>query len=85
MPETKPDLPVPGLEPRPITMQEYYAHAPEKFELWEGYLFHPREYADARRELLRILLVNTGLLEAVALAPDANWREALRQVYGSAG
>jgi len=32
--------------------------------------------------LLRLLLVNTGLLEAVKLVPEERWREALELVYG---
>ena len=85
MSETNEALPVPGLEPRPITMDEYHAHTPEKFELWQGYLFHPAEDNEARRQLLGLLLVNVGLLEAVKLVPEDRWREALGQVYGSGG
>lgn len=77
--------PVPDFDPRPITMDEYYAYAPEKFELLKGYLFLPAEYPDPRRKLLRLLLVNMGLLEAVSLVPEDRWREALRRVYGSPG
>ncbi len=57
MPETIEGLPVPDLEPRPITSQR-------------------------RRELLQLLLANAGLLEAVRLAPQELWRDALRRVYG---
>ena len=76
------ELPAPNLTPRLITLDEYHAHAPEKVELIEGFVFTPPEYG-AGRECLRLLLVNLGLLEAVRLAPEASWREALRQVYGS--
>ncbi len=85
---TPPDAPVsqllPDLEARPITMEEYYGYAPEKFELLGGYLFLPGEYPEPRLKLLRLLLVNVGLLEAVKLAPERLWREALERVYGSA-
>jgi hypothetical protein len=77
--------PVPDLKPRAITLDEYHAHTPEKFELLEGYLFRPGDDPDARRRLLGLLLVNVGLLEAVTLAPEERWRDALRRVYGSAG
>ena len=71
---------VPGLDPRPVTMAEYHAYAPERVELLGGYVFEP---AEARRRALRLLLVNTGLLEAVKLVPAERWREAIQQVYGS--
>ena len=80
--ETRVYLPPPDLEPRPITMDQYHAYAPEKFELLDGYLFLPGQYPELRRELLRLLLINVGLQEAVKLAPEARWREALEQVYG---
>ena len=83
MSETNGELPVPDLEPRPITMDEYHAHTPEKFELWQGYLFHPAGDPEARRQLLGLLLVNVGLLETVKLVPEDRWREALEQVYGN--
>ena len=80
--ETRVDLAPADLEARPITMAQYYGYAPEKFELWDGYLFLPGEYPEPRRQLLQLLLVNTGLIEAVKLAPEAQWREALARVYG---
>ena len=78
------ELSAPGLEPRPITLEEYHAHTPEKFELLGGYLFSPADDLDARRGLLNLLLVNVGLLEAVRLVSEERWREALERVYGSA-
>lgn len=78
------EMPTPGLEPRKITMDEYHALTPEKLELWEGCLILPREYPEERRNLLLLLLVNEGLVEAVRLAPAEHWRSALRQVYGEA-
>ncbi len=81
MNETRGALPLPDLEPRPIEMEDYHAHTPEKFELWEGYLFEPAEYPEARRGLLGLLLVNVGLLEAVKLVPEERWREALDRAY----
>ena len=79
------ELPAPSLDPRTITLEEYQAHTPEKFELLGGYLFSPADDLDARRRLLNLLLVNVGLLEAVRLASEERWREALERVYGSAG
>jgi len=76
--------PIPDLEARPITMQEYHEYAPEKFELLGGYLFLPGEYPEPRVKLLRLLLANVGLLEAVRLAPEQQWRTALERVYGRA-
>jgi hypothetical protein len=80
--ERAPQRPVPGLEPRPITFQEYEAFTPEKLELLEGYLIGPPDYPEERRSLLLLLLVNEGLLQAVRLAPPDQWRAALREVYG---
>ena len=83
--ETPPERPVPDLEPRRITLAEYQAFTPEKLELLGGYLIAPPEYpeyAEQRRDLLALLLVNEGLLQAVRLAPPERWRAALRQVYG---
>ena len=76
------ERPTPDLAPRPITLDQYHALTPEKLELWEGYLIDPPDYVEQRRNLLLLLLVNEGLLEAVRLAPPERWRAALRQVYG---
>lgn len=76
------ERPSPDLEPRPITIEEYYALTPEKLELLEGYLISGPDYPEERRDLLLLLLVNEGLLQAVRLAPPERWRAALRQVYG---
>lgn len=77
------DLPVPALEPGPITMDQYHAIPIEKFEFWDGYLFFSADYPEPRRHLLAVLLVNEGLREAVKLAPEARWRQALEGVHGS--
>ena len=76
------ERPIPDLKGRPITMDQYDALTPEKLELWEGYLIDPPEYPEERRNLLSLLLVNEGLLQAVRLAPPERWRAALSQVYG---
>ena len=47
-----------------------------------GYLFLPGEYPELRLQLLKLLLVNVGLREAVRLAPEQRWREALERAYG---
>ena len=80
--EASAERPVPDLEPRSITLDQYHAFTPEKLELWQGYLIDPPGYVEQRRNLLLLLLVNEGLLEAVRLAPPERWRAALRQVYG---
>ena len=74
-------LPIPELESRAIDVEEFRANTPEKFELLDGYLFDTRQHAESRRRLLRLLLVNVGLLDAVRLAPERRWREALQRVY----
>jgi hypothetical protein len=76
-------LPIPDLEARPINVEQFQAYTPEKFELLQGYLFDTHEYPESRRRLLDLLLVNVGLLDAVRLAPEERWREALRRVYKS--
>lgn len=81
--EKKP-LPVPDLDPRAITFEEYVAFTSEKLELVSGYLIDPPQWKDSRRQLLALLLVNVGLVEAVKLAPDSRWRAALDRVYGAA-
>ena len=73
------ERPVPGLQPGPITMEQYYALTPEKLELWQGYLVGPPDWHDERRNLLLLLLVNEGLETAVRLAPPELWRQALER------
>jgi hypothetical protein len=73
---------MPDLEPRRITLAEYHAFTPEKLELLGGYLIGGPDWPEERRNLLLLLLVNEGLLEAVRLAPPERWYAALRQVYG---
>lgn len=73
---------VPDLEPHRINIEQYYAYAPEKFELIDGYLFAPPPWDEWRRNLLLLLLYQEGLREAVRLAPPEAWRAALREVYG---
>ncbi len=76
------ERPVPDMAPQRITLEQYHELTPEKLELWQGFLIDPPDYPDDRRNLLLLLLVNEGLLQAVRLAPPHRWREALRQVYG---
>jgi hypothetical protein len=82
MVEANVDLPLPGLEPRPISLDEYRAFTPEKLELLRGYLIAPPDEPEERRLLLTLLLVNLGLVEAVKVVPEASWREALGRAYG---
>lgn len=81
-PEDARERPVPELEPRSLTFEQYLAFTPEKLELVEGYLIDSPDYTKQRRDLLSLLLLNEGLAEAVRLAPPERWRTALRQVYG---
>ncbi len=75
------EVPVPGPEPRPITLEEYQALTPEKLELFAGYLIDSKDRPEERRRLLALLLVNQGLEDAVRLAPESAWREALEKAY----
>lgn len=76
------ELPDPDLGPQRINVHQYHAWAPEKFELLDGFLFYGPE---DRRRLLKLLLVNLGLLDAVTVVPKERWLEALERVYGSGG
>ena len=76
------ERPVPDLEPQPINHFQYEAFTPEKLELWEGFLIGPSDWREERIDLLQLLLMNEGLVQAVRLAPEARWREAIRRVYG---
>ncbi len=70
-------FPVPDLKPQRINVDQYQMCSAEKLELLDGYLCEgPR----ARLELLRLLMVNVGLAEAVRLAPVDRWKETLKQV-----
>lgn len=80
--ETRPPRPIPDLEPRKVTGDEYLELTPEKLELYEGYLIAPPQYRDERLDLLSLLLTNEGLLATVRLAPEDRWREAIRQAFG---
>ena len=75
------ELPVPGLEPRPITLEEYRALTPEALELFSGFVIDSQDESDGRRRLLALLLVNQGLEDVVRLAPESAWREALDKTY----
>ncbi|UCC84247.1 MAG: hypothetical protein JSW46_04775 [Gemmatimonadota bacterium] len=85
MVKSKIDLPIPELEPRPISLDEYRKFTPEKLELLRGYLIAPADEPEERRRLLVLLLVNLGLVEAVKLVPEASWHEALGLAYGAGG
>lgn len=83
MTEASSQLPIPDLEPKRITVDEYHEYGPEKLELLDGYLFDIGGPSEIRRRVLALLLLNMGLLEAVTLAPERRWREAIERVYGS--
>lgn len=82
MAEWSAEHPVPDLEPRPITLDEYRTLTPEKLELLSGYLIAPANSSEERRRLLTALLLNVGLVAAVKLAPEQSWRDALNRAYG---
>src|SRR2546428_13292695 len=84
-PDPSVSVPIPDLEARAITMQEYSGYAPEKFELIAGYLFLPGAYPELRLKLLRLLLVNGGLGEAVGLAPVQPSRAGLERARDPVG
>jgi len=75
-------LPIPDLEPQPVTYEEFLELVPEKFELVDGYLFDPPYRHLWRERLLALLVTNEGLVRTVQLAPLERWQEALRQAYG---
>ncbi len=76
------DKPVPDVEPKPITCEDYFSLTPEKLELVDGFLIEPPYRHRARLNLLRLLLTNVGLARALQLAPPDRWQEAFRRVYG---
>ncbi|PYO92606.1 MAG: hypothetical protein DMD62_12960 [Gemmatimonadetes bacterium] len=82
---TPDQLPNPDLDGQPIDGEQFGAFTPEKFELVKGYLFDSREHPESRRNLLKLLLVNLGLVEVVRSAPEERWREALRHAYKPGG
>ena len=73
-------LPIPDLEGRPLTREEYYALTPEKLELLNGYLISDTDDEGLRKKLLLALFLNEGLLNVVKLAPREKLEEALRQL-----
>jgi hypothetical protein len=84
------ELPVPDLEPQPITSNDYMNYTPEQLELVSSFLVSKAEdnywrVGEARRRhrLLSVLLKNQGLLKVVQMAPKALWEQALFQVYGN--
>jgi predicted nucleic acid-binding protein len=46
------NFPVPGLEPRAVTLDEYFEHTPEKLELIDGYLIDEPGEPERRLRLL---------------------------------
>lgn len=76
------DLPVPGLEPRGVTLEEFMRLMPPTLGfIGDGTPEDPDE-ARSQRQVLALLLVNTGLADAVRLAPRQTWLEALEATYG---
>lgn len=81
--ERKVPLPEVRPWPRPITVEEYRAYAPEKLELVDGYLMGGPDGQDRRLELLALLLANCGLEAAVFMAHADHVREAVERSHGS--
>jgi len=77
------ELPVPELEAKPITSDDYWNCTPEKLELVSGFLVSKPEDNYWRDRLLSLLLKNQGLLKVVRMAPNELWEQALFQVYGN--
>lgn len=77
------ELPIPDLEPQPITSDDYWNCTPEKLELVNGFLVSKPEDNYWRDRLLSLLLKNQGLLKVVRMAPKELWQQALFQVYGN--
>lgn len=75
------ELPVPDLEPQPITSKDYFNCTPEKLELFSGFLVNQPKDNYWRDLLLSLLLKNQGLLRVVRLAPKYLWEQALSQGY----
>ena len=73
------DRPIPALGPRPITMDQYHAHTPEKFELWDGKLFFDE---NDRVNLLALLLEQAGVDVAVRLGRLEVWEAAVAACQG---
>lgn len=71
--------PLPGLNPQPITFDQYIELTPERLELISGYLIDPPDELDGRLKLLALLLTNVGLKKALQLAPRQVWEKALQE------
>jgi hypothetical protein len=68
--------PLVRLEPTPFDTEAYLALPEAKLELIEGVLYGDYQ---VRATMLRALLANVGLREAIKLAPRDTWLEALAQ------
>jgi hypothetical protein len=60
----------PGNRARPLTVEEFLRHAPEKLELIRGNV-------PGAEKLLLLLLTNVGLHRAAALVGHEAWRSAI--------
>jgi hypothetical protein len=74
--ENEPQVPVPDVSPRRLTLDEYLDFTPEKIELIDGDLAPQKEMSD----LLASLLTNVGLEKALSFAPLEKWEAALAKV-----
>ena len=76
-------LPEPGVAPAPITEAQYQQFIPQRFELVGGYLFDGPINHQERINLLALLMTNEGLTRVLLLAPEAQWRAAMKQLFGT--
>lgn len=78
------DLPEPKVMPAPITEMQFLQFAPQKTELVSGYLYDGPINHQERINMLALLMTNEGLARVLLLAPEAQWRAALKQIFGKA-
>lgn len=76
------ELPIPGLEPRGVTLEEFTRFMPRSLGFTGDDTPENPDEASSRRRVLALLLVNTGLAEAVRFAPREAWLQALDREYG---
>ena len=77
MDELRDDLLAPGLDPRPVTMEEYHAYAPERVELLGGYVFEPAE--------TRLRVIETIPMPDPDDQDDVRWPFAARYARSASG
>jgi hypothetical protein len=78
----RPPLPVPGLDGRRLTDEEFDRLLPEKLEYYGDYKGTGPKLCGPRGgpALLALLLANFGLREVVRFAPRELWQQALDEL-----